>query len=198
MGNIYIVRHGVTNYNQENRFQGQLDIPLNDEGLAQVAKLGNYFQKRPVDVIYSSDLKRAYQTAEAIARAKDLQIRILPGLREVNVGKLEGMTWAEVKENYSNWVKSGHNHGYPGGETRLDIENRVKNTWEYIAKRHSNENVVLVSHGGIIKSLICLLLGINNENRSRFVIDNSSVTRIIYNDSGYKVKSLNSLEHLEC
>ncbi len=198
MGNIYIVRHGVTNYNQENRFQGQLDIPLNDEGLAQVAKLGNYFQKRPVDVIYSSDLKRAYQTAEAIARAKDLQIRILPGLREVNVGKLEGMTWAEVKENYPNWVKSGHNHGYPGGETRLDIENRVKNTWEYIAKRHSNENVVLVSHGGIIKSLICLLLGINNENRSRFVIDNSSVTRIIYNDSGYKVKSLNSLEHLEC
>lgn len=198
MGNIYIVRHGVTNYNQENRFQGQLDIPLNEEGLAQVAKLGNYFQKKPVDVIYSSDLKRAYQTAEAISNVKDLQIRILPGLREVNVGKLEGMTWAEVKENYPNWARAGHNHGYPGGETRLEIENRVKNSWEYIAKRHSNDNVVLVSHGGIIKSLICLLLGVNNENRSKFVIDNSSITRIIYNDSGYRIKSLNSLEHLEC
>ncbi|MDD2431320.1 MAG: histidine phosphatase family protein [Firmicutes bacterium] len=197
MGSIYLVRHGITQYNLENRFQGHLDIPLSHEGVKQATKLARYLENNKIDAIYTSDLKRAVQTADYVAQAINLKLKILPSLREVDVGELEGLKWHEVKRNYPEWVRTGHNYGYPGGETRSEIERRVYNIWDSLIKRHSSDNIVLVTHGGIIKALICHLLGISQENRSSFIIDNCSVSTIIVADSGVKVKSLNNTVYLE-
>lgn len=197
MGNIYLVRHGITDYNKENRYQGQLDIPLNLQGRDQAKRVAKALADEDINVMYSSDLKRAYETAEFIALATNQKIKILQDLREVDVGVLEGMLWDDVKKQYPEWLKSGRNQGYPGGESRADIEKRVQNLWEYTMKNHRKDNVVLVSHGGIIKTLICQILGISANKRSRFVIDNCSITTIVSNNSGVMIKTLNSIWHLD-
>ncbi len=197
MGNIYLVRHAVTDYNLENRFQGQLDIPLNKKGKAQAERLKYYFKGKKIDLIYTSDLKRATETAEYLSKDLNQSLRILSNLREVNVGRLEGMKWEEVKKTYPAWVSKGHNYGYPGGETRIDIEKRVVNLWDYICQCHSTDNIILVSHGGIIKTLICQLLGIEASNRKKLIIDNCSVSWIVLSESGCRVKALNTVLHLQ-
>lgn len=197
MGSIYLVRHGLTKYNLENRFQGHLDIPLSSEGVNQAIKLQSFFENKKIDVIYSSDLKRAKDTANFISQSKKLKINILPNLREVDVGDLEGLKWEEVKKHHPIWVKAGHNDGYPGGESRKDIDLRVKQLWDYITKKHPSEEVVLLTHGGIIKALLCQILQIDNENRSRFIIDNCSITTIVIGDFGIRIKSVNTTYHLE-
>ena len=197
MSIFYLVRHGTTQYNLENRFQGHLDIPLSNQGIEQAKKLADYLKDKKIDAIYTSDLKRAEQTAEYIAAAKSMKYRLLPSLREVDVGELEGLRWHEVKKEYPDWVKKQHVHGYPGGETRIEIERRVSNLWDSVVKRHKGDGVVLVTHGGIIKALICQILGISQEDRSNFIVDNASVSTIIVADSGAKLKMLNNTVFLE-
>lgn len=94
-------------------------------------------------------------------------------------------------------MKKQHVHGYPGGETRIEIERRVSNLWDSVVKRHKGDGVVLVTHGGIIKALICQILGISQEDRSNFIVDNASVSTIIVADSGAKLKMLNNTVFLE-
>lgn len=197
MSIFYLVRHGTTQYNLENRFQGHLDIPLSNQGIEQAKKLADYLKDKKIDAIYTSDLKRAVQTAEYIAAAKSMKYRLLPSLREVDVGELEGLRWHEVKKEYPDWVKKQHVHDYPGGETRIEIERRVSNLWDSVVKRHKGDGVVLVTHGGIIKALICQILGISQEDRSNFIVDNASVSTIIVADSGAKLKMLNNTVFLE-
>lgn len=197
MSIFYLVRHGTTQYNLENRFQGHLDIPLSNQGIEQAKKLADYLKDKKIDAIYTSDLKRAVQTAEYIAAAKSMKYRLLPSLREVDVGELEGLRWHEVKKEYPDWVEKQHVHGYPGGETRIEIERRVSNLWDSVVKRHKGDGVVLVTHGGIIKALICQILGISQEDRSNFIVDNASVSTIIVADSGAKLKMLNNTVFLE-
>ncbi|HOP54967.1 MAG TPA: histidine phosphatase family protein, partial [Bacillota bacterium] len=103
MSIFYLVRHGTTQYNLENRFQGHLDIPLSNQGIEQAKKLADYLKDKKIDAIYTSDLKRAVQTAEYIAAAKSMKYRLLPSLREVDVGELEGLRWHEVKKEYPDW-----------------------------------------------------------------------------------------------
>lgn len=197
MGNIYIVRHAVTDYNLENRFQGQLDIPLNQQGKDQAERLKHYFKGKKIDVIYTSDLKRATQTADYLSKELNRSLKILTALREVDVGRLEGLKWEEVKRTFPDWVSQGHNDGYPGGETRSDIEKRVFNLWDYVSKTHRSDNIVLVSHGGIIKTLICQLLDIDASRRNRLIIDNCSVSWIVLGELGYRIKALNTTLHLQ-
>ncbi len=197
MGNIYLVRHAVTDYNLENRFQGQLDIPLSQQGKEQAERLKRYFKGKQIDIIYTSDLKRARETAEYLSNEVNRSLKILTGLREVDVGQLEGLKWEEVKKTFPDWVSQGHNDGYPGGESRADIEKRVLYIWDYVNKSHRNDNIILVSHGGIIKTLICQLLGIDAKRRSKLIIDNCSVSWIVLGELGYRVKALNTTLHLQ-
>ena len=99
MLHILLVRHGETEWNKERRYQGQVDIPLSIIGKQQAALVAESLEGRKIDVIYASDLKRAWQTASAITQKNGLDISSEPRLREMGFGVLEGLTWDEAQEN---------------------------------------------------------------------------------------------------
>lgn len=166
-----IVRHGVTDWNQQGRAQGQRDVPLNIDGIKQAELLGNRFSQEAWDYIYSSNLSRAKTTAEKIATALGMQVTgIDPRLREKTHGRLDGTTvderialWGE------NWKQLDHNEESDEQMLvrSLDLLNNLK-------KRHPHSRVLLVSHGAWIRTLLAHLF----KEMEITYLDNTCVTVI--------------------
>jgi probable phosphoglycerate mutase len=151
------VRHGETDWNAGKRVQGQIDIPLSALGHAQARATGNALQGEGFAALYSSDLIRARQTAEATAHLAHLPLQLSPGLRERHYGIFEGLTYDEAAARYPEEY-ARHNARDPrfvpdGGESLLDLAVRIGNTCEEIARRHAGEAVVLFTHGGVLDIL---------------------------------------------
>jgi probable phosphoglycerate mutase len=168
---IGIVRHGVTDWNQQGRAQGQRDVPLNAEGIRQAELLANRLAKEQWDYIYSSDLSRASATAEKIAEALNMKITGYdPRLREKTHGRLDGTTvderialWGE------NWKELDHNE-----ESDEQMLERSLDLLQELKERHPNSRVLLVSHGAWIRTLLAHLF---QEMEITF-LDNTCVTVI--------------------
>ncbi len=146
MTTLLFARHGETDWNREGRFQGHADPPLNEAGRAQARELAERLQDVPLDAVYSSDLRRAHETAEIIAAAKGLPVVVEPGLREIDVGSWSGLTRSEIEERFP-----GAEHH--DGETREEHLERVVATVDRIARAHPGERVLIVSHGGSLRVL---------------------------------------------
>ena len=164
--NLYLVRHGLSTGNVEGRLQGHWDTDLTAEGLRQAGATGRFLAQyfaglgEPVAAVYTSDLKRARHTAEALGRHLNLVPQLDPGLREMHAGLAEGMTYEEWRvahpEIAASW-EDRHNldWGWPGGETRRQMRDRIVTTVEAIQARHSpNDTVILVTHGGVIHAYL--------------------------------------------
>jgi probable phosphoglycerate mutase len=149
-----LVRHGETDWNLGNRFQGHADPPLNRTGRAQARELAVALADHRFDAVYSSPLRRAFETAEIIAAAHGLQPVPDAGLREVDVGEWEGLTREEVEERFPEqhrrWLAFGQ--GWDGGETYEEMGRRVVATLLEIAPRHGGETILCVAHGGPIRA----------------------------------------------
>jgi len=146
MTELLLVRHAETEWNREGRWQGHADPPLNEAGRAQAQALAEVLTGEEVDAIYTSDLRRAAETAEILAGALGRPVTPDPGLREIDVGSWSGLTRAEVAERYPGWETHD-------GESREELEARVVAAVRRIAQRHPNGRVVIVTHGGSIRSL---------------------------------------------
>ncbi|MFV9510258.1 histidine phosphatase family protein [Tepidibacillus sp. LV47] len=153
---IFLVRHGQTDWNIERKYQGQKDIPLNKTGKAQASILADRFIREfVISAVYSSDLKRAKETAEEIAKRFQLKVQIHYGLRERNFGLLEGRKIDEIIKQYPG-VHMGNIETFGS----FDIEpfhllkNRVYLAVKEIVKRHVGENIALVSHGAAINAFL--------------------------------------------
>ena len=127
---LYLIRHGQTDWNIQGKIQGSHDIPLNDTGRAQAKLVAEGMDSRPVTKIFSSTLMRAVETARMIGDRQHVDIYLVPGLIEVEFGKWEGMTWAEIKEQYPNeyerWFINPVEVAPPGGETQMMVMERVQ------------------------------------------------------------------------
>lgn len=143
---ILLARHGETDWNRDGRFQGHANPPLNERGRAQARELAEQLATVAIDVVYSSDLDRARETAEIVATRKDLPVAIDVGLREIDVGSWSGLTRAEIEERFS-----GAEHH--DGESREEHLARVVAAVERIARAHTGERVLVVSHGGSLRAL---------------------------------------------
>jgi probable phosphoglycerate mutase len=143
---ILLARHGETDWNSEGRFQGWADPPLNDAGRAQARRLAEQLRDTPFDAVYSSDLRRAHETAQIVAAPHDVPVVTDPGLREIDVGSWSGLTRAEIEERFP-----GAEHH--DGESRADHLARVLATVERIARAHLGERILIVSHGGSLRAL---------------------------------------------
>lgn len=157
---IVVVRHGETEWNANKRIQGHLDIDLNDVGRQQaVAVAERLAGESKISAVYSSDLKRAVETAETIAsRCGGLQVIQDPNLRERHLGDLQGVVYGEAPTIKTKAYEALQSHGRDveipgGGESLNQLYKRCTASLQTIATKHQGERVVVVTHGGVIRAL---------------------------------------------
>lgn len=179
---LIVIRHGETAWNRERRLQGQLDIPLNDFGVAQARALAEALAGEPIDAVYSSDLSRAMETALPLAERLGLPVRPEPRLRERCYGELEGMTYAEVAqqrpEDFARWQARVPGYGPPGGESLLGFHERAVETVLALSRRHPGERIALVAHGGVLDCLYREATGMTLEAPREHELLNASINRL--------------------
>lgn len=197
---MLFIRHGESTWNQEGRIQGWSDAPLSELGRKQAERLARRLAGEPVRAIYASPLARAAETAEVIAARLRLGITLDPRLREYGLGDLEGLTGEEVAERYpeihSAWRESDAWVALPGEEGRQAFVERVWEAMEEIIRRHPDEAVVVVAHGGTVSIFLIGLLGLSEGRRSPFFFDNASITEVTFGSSRPRIIRLNDTCHL--
>jgi broad specificity phosphatase PhoE len=189
MTEILLARHGETDWNRENRFQGRADPPLNELGRRQAQELAQALAAENVIAVYSSPLRRAMETAEVVAGWLGFHPVSLDALREVDVGSWQGLTRAEIEqrfpEQFRRWLDYGH--GWDDGETYEEMGARVIAAIEELATRHHGERIIAVTHGGPIRAALARALGISySEARRRGpTIGNCFVVRFEVGDGAF-------------
>jgi broad specificity phosphatase PhoE len=160
---ILLARHGESDWNAARRWQGHADRPLTEVGIAQAEALAERLGEVDLDAVYASDLRRASETAEVVARRKGLIVTIVPELREVDVGSWSGLTRREAEERFPDgfrrWLAG--RRGWEGGETYEEMAERIGKAVRAIAGQHPRGRVLLVSHGGPIRAVHALALGLD-------------------------------------
>jgi 2,3-bisphosphoglycerate-dependent phosphoglycerate mutase len=151
---ILLARHGETDWNRENRFQGHADPPLNETGRAQAAELAAALANAPIAAVYSSPLRRAFETAQIVGAPHGLQPVPVDALREVDVGSWQGLTRAEIEERFpeqfARWLD--YEQGWEDGESYDEMGQRVLAALLELAAAHEDERILVVSHGGPVRA----------------------------------------------
>ncbi len=198
--NLILIRHGETNWNLTQKCQGFSDIELNQNGRRQIKELAQSLKSEEISAVYSSDLRRAKDTAVQIAKFHNLSINVDPDLREMNQGKFEGLSFIEIRELYSEllteWRKDPESVRIPGGETLIEVQERAWKSVQRIIKTHHNENVVAVSHNFTIITLLCKFKGIGLRDFFNFKIKAASKNVVIINKGSFKIDRQNDTTHL--
>jgi probable phosphoglycerate mutase len=160
---ILLARHGETDWNSERRWQGHADQPLNEVGRAQALELADTVAGRAIDVVYSSDLVRAHETALIVADRLGLPVEVDAELREVDVGDWSGRVHTELEdldpEGYRRWQEGGK--GWSGGESYEEMGERVVAAVLRLAARHPGQTVLVVTHGGSIRACRATAAGLD-------------------------------------
>lgn len=160
---IYITRHGQTQWNQERRLQGWKDAPLTELGIKQAEELGNRIKKIDLDHIYCSPLGRTKKTAEIALDGKNIPLSLDERLKEINMGDWEGIDAEKVKENhpkhYNLFWNSPDKYEPDTGESYIDIYDRVTDALDEIISKHSDENILIISHGCASKVMLAYFEG---------------------------------------
>jgi alpha-ribazole phosphatase len=164
MTRFCLVRHGQTDWNLEGRYQGQSDVPLNENGRNQAGALAQKLKGYPFTAIYTSDLVRAKETADILAAALRLPVICDLRLREIDQGKWEGQLVDDIKARYVElWQQRSVDPASlrpPGGETVEEVANRVHTAMDDIARHHPGASVLVVSHGLALATVICTIRAI--------------------------------------
>jgi probable phosphoglycerate mutase len=207
---LIIVRHGQTDWNIERRIQGWRDIDLNDNGRMQAQRLAAALaspesKHAPLHAIYSSDLSRARETAQAVARALQLPLNVTSGVRERNYGILEGVPFDQMHEHHPEvaaiWKSRDPDGVIPQGETLRTFNERVTGALHDIAKRHQQERVMVVTHGGAMDIIWRAATGEPIEAPRKTVFLNASINRIAIKVNGdafeWELHEWGDISHLE-
>jgi broad specificity phosphatase PhoE len=179
---LVLVRHGETDWNAQNRFQGHADPPLNETGRAQARALATELGREVFAALYTSPLQRAAETAAIIGSELGLEPIPDEALKEVDVGSWSGLTRAEIELRYpagfARWLEFGH--GWDDGETYDELGARVVTGLTRIAERHEGREVLAITHGGPIRSALAVAerVSFDEARRSIHVIGNCAVVRL--------------------
>lgn len=203
MTRIYFIRHGQTTWNHESKYQGHSDISLSELGVAQAQKLSSYFKSRklPLDLIFSSDLSRAYQTAQELAKAYDLEVKLNDSFREMNFGVWEGLTFKEIQKQYSDlahkWIIEPEALEIPNGESFFKVKLRAEKALLEIITSYKDKNIAVVSHGGTLRTIFCSLLDIPLTKMWQFKLDNTALSIFEFIKGKPILTLYNSTAHLD-
>jgi len=198
----YLIRHGETSWNKDNRIQGWTDISLSEYGLKQASVLALALKHIPIHAVYSSDLLRAYQTAQAYESMSGHKAVLDPMLREIHFGAWEGKTWQEIidenKDVYASGLYDDPDNRIHQGESMNMFKKRAANHFLDIVKKHPNEDIVLFTHGGNIRMIILEILNKPIDFKNHIQIDNASITVIDQNREGnLNIVKINDTAHLK-
>lgn len=202
MTTLLIVRHGLSQTNKERRYTGQLDVPLDPLGVEQAAQTARFLRKHyRIDAVYSSDLSRAYETARPTAQAFGLPIHAMAGLREIDVGEWQGMLIDDVRAKYKEIADALRAapglHRFPGGEDHSELRMRAARAMEEIAQRHPDGTVAVFTHGGLIRAICGLWLGIPLERVQELpIVPNTSVTVAQWEVGRVTLRQMGDASHL--
>jgi 2,3-bisphosphoglycerate-dependent phosphoglycerate mutase len=176
------IRHGETDANREQRFQGQIDTPLNANGHAQAQRLAARLADTPHDRLFTSDLQRARETAAPLAAAWARSALPLPALREQSFGMLEGLRVAEVPtlhpELWAHWLQHQADFALPGGESLRGFHDRVLGAVRTLAEAHPGERIAVVTHGGVLDMLWRHANALPLQGRRDCLIPNTGINRL--------------------
>jgi broad specificity phosphatase PhoE len=199
---LLLIRHGETDWNVTLQYQGHADLPLNDHGRMQASALAERLRALRPAAVYSSDLPRAVQTAEPIAAACRLELQRERDLREIDVGRWQGLTPAELRQRFP-----AHMAAYAadpagtvrlGGESYAQLQVRALRCLGAIEQQHrQDETVVIVSHGGTLRTMICAVIGLELRAFGRLWLDNGSISELRSDAEGRRLVRLNDTAHLE-
>lgn len=199
---IIAVRHGETAWNVDARIQGQLDIALNDTGRWQARRVGQALSGEDLTAIYSSDLGRAHETARAIGEAARIPVIAHAGLRERHFGMFEGKTFDEIQQTWPehalNWRKRIPEWAPPeGGESLLQLRERVGHTVHDLASRHPGEQIAIVAHGGVLDTLYRIATGQAVNSPRTWQLPNGAINRLLWTPQGFTLVGWSDTQHLE-
>jgi broad specificity phosphatase PhoE len=194
---IVLLRHGATDWNLQGRCQGSSDLELNEVGIRQAQSIATRLSREQIHAVYASKLKRAQQTAELVTRHHDLPVLIEDDFRELDHGELEGLTFNEIKQTFSEFLQRWRSEpaeiAVPGGERLVDVADRAWNGLTRIAARHEQgDTIVVVSHNFPILGIACRVTGTPLNQYRTFHIDPCGVTRLNRNgDAAWSLIQIN-------
>ena len=198
---IIAIRHGETTWNVDARIQGHLDVPLNDTGRRQAALLAQALADEPIAAIYASDLSRAWETAQCLARALEVDVTSEKGLRERCFGDFEGKTFAEIEvllpEQAMRWRKRDPEFAPPGGESLLNLRGRVIEAAERLAAEHPGELIALVGHGGVMDVLYREATRLDLQAPRTWALGNAAINRLLWSPQGFSLVGWADTQHLD-
>lgn len=196
---ILLVRHGDIAADMS-RYWGRTDVPLSKHGLRQAELLSWRLDSEEVGSVYSSDLRRALDTATVIATTLRLPVVTCPELREIDFGQCEGLTFSEMKgchpETQAIWTADDHGICFPGGESVLALAERVKTFAERL-RSEPYGTALVVGHGGSLRVLVCLLAGFDLSAWRNMRIERASLSVIGIDDHHGALRILNDVSHLQ-
>lgn len=199
---LIFVRHGETPWNVTLQYQGQGNVPLNERGQEQARRAAERLRRFEVAALYSSDIVRAWQTAEIVGAALGRTPVAMPELREIDVGQWEGHTPEELYRRFpdhmAEYKRDPARTVRIGGESYAQLQARALVALNYLQETHQQgETIVAVSHGGTIRALLCHVIGLDLGLFGRMWLDNGSLTEFRLGRNGWRLMRLNDAAHVE-
>lgn len=198
---LYAVRHGETEWNRDHIAQGHLDSPLTELGHEQAARSAKALVGLGIEFIYSSDLGRALRTAAIIGKILGLKIRKDERLRERALGVMQGLTWEQFAEkhpeDYAAFNSRDPECVMPGGESARELMERTVQAAESYAGNHPGQCVLVVAHGGVVKSYFHHALGIPLEEPRRYSLFNAAINRFSISEGKWTLDTWGERGHMD-
>jgi len=192
---VYLARHGEVLHAAEGRFFGHTDVALSPVGAAQAAALGERLAAEPIEAVYASDLRRARESATPLALARGTDVIALPPLREMAMGRWEGLTFAEIHarepELCARWLADPFAMPFPEGEGLADLRARAVPALRRVIERHAGRRIAVVAHGGTNRVILAEALGLPLANIFRLAQDYAAWSLIEYRGDGAVVHIVN-------
>ena len=198
---VLAIRHAETAWNVDGRIQGQLDLALNETGRRQVQRLALALAEEDIAAVYSSDLLRALETAQAVSHGRGVPVVTDAGLRERGFGEFEGLTRAEINGRWpemgERWRKRDPSFGAPGGETLTAFYARSMATATRLAALHPGRTIALVSHGGVMDCLYRAATHVALDAPRSWQLGNAAINRLLYTPQGFTLVGWSDTQHLD-